>query len=67
LCVLNFQVGKLELAELFAKYTAQIENSKQENGRMTKELFTQALRELLNVELEENSGVLERYYSRFGF
>jgi hypothetical protein len=50
------------LADLFAKYSNQIEKSGEENGRMNKELFNGALRELLNIDLSEKTEMLERYY-----
>lgn len=58
-----YLVGKLELANLFSKYSTQIENSGQENGRMTRELFSEALSELLNIDFSEKPEILERYYS----
>ncbi|KAF0972855.1 hypothetical protein FDP41_009104 [Naegleria fowleri] len=57
--------GKLELANLFSKYSTQIENSGQENGRMTRELFSEALSELLNIDFSEKPEILERYYKIF--
>ena len=54
------------MAELFSKYSDQIEKSGEENSsRMNKELFNNALRELLNIDLSDKTDMLQRYYDIF--
>ncbi|KAL9652765.1 hypothetical protein ABK040_010798 [Willaertia magna] len=56
----NTHLSKLEVADLHNKYFSKVQN-----GKMTKDVFREALGELLNVDLGANEEVLQRYYALF--